>query len=275
MRSMNELFSIGEVSKLFNIDVRLLRHYDKISLLKPEFINEENGYRYYSTRQFECLNTIRYLRSLHVPLPKIREFFENRDEQKMLDILIEQQRQVDEERKRLDRIEKKIQSRIRQIEDASQTEYGTIEERNLDERTVVILKKEIYVTEDLEQPIRELEQKNALHSVMFLGKVGVSISCENLLDRNLDRFSSIFVVLEPGDDDAEDTFCLPGGSYLTLRFHGTHREAEPAYIKMFQYMEQKGYVLAGDSLEFALIDYGLTNDPSKFTTEIQIPYQTI
>lgn len=47
---------------MFNINVRLLRHYDKISLLKPEFINEENGYRYYSTRQFECLNTIRYQR---------------------------------------------------------------------------------------------------------------------------------------------------------------------------------------------------------------------
>ncbi|GIO41029.1 hypothetical protein J41TS4_07870 [Paenibacillus apis] len=133
----------------------------------------------------------------------------------------------------------------------------------------------ISFAEDLEQPIRELELRNSLNSVMFLGKVGVSISCENLLNRNLDRFSSIFVVLEPGDDDAEDTFCLPGGRYLTLRFHGTHKKAEPAYIKMFQYMDQKGYVPAGDSLEFALIDYGLTNDPSKFTTEIQIPYQTI
>ncbi|MGZ7440062.1 MerR family transcriptional regulator [Paenibacillus sp. TH7-28] len=271
---MNELFSIGEVSKLFNIDVRLLRHYDKISLLKPEFINEENGYRYYSTRQFECLNTIRYLRSLNVPLPIIREFFENRDDKKMLEILMEQKRQVDEERKRLDRIEKKIHSRILQIEDASQTEYGRIEERKLDDRTLVMLKKEISIAEDLEHPIRELEQKNSLNSVMFLGKVGVSISCENLLKRNFDKFSAIFVVLEPGDDDVEDTCCLPGGSYLSLRFHGTHKEAEPAYIKMFEYMEQKGYVLAGDSLEFALIDYGLTNDPSKFTTEIQIPYKT-
>jgi len=41
---MNEYFTIGEISKFFNIDVRLLRHYDKISLLKPEYVNEENGY---------------------------------------------------------------------------------------------------------------------------------------------------------------------------------------------------------------------------------------
>lgn len=271
---MNELFSIGEVSKLFNIDVRLLRHYDKISLLKPELINQENGYRYYSTRQFECLNTIRYLRSLNVPLPKIREFFENRDDKKMIEILKEQKRQVDEEQKRLSRIERKIQSRLLQIQDASQTEYGRIEERKLDDRMLVILKKEISIADDLEQPIRELEQKNSLNSVMFLGKVGVSISCENLLKGNFDKFSSIFVVLEPEDDYVENIFCLPGGSYLTLRFHGIHKDAEPAYIKMFQYMKQNGYALAGDSLEFALIDYGLTNDPSKFTTEIQIPYKT-
>jgi DNA-binding transcriptional MerR regulator len=270
---MNELFSIGEVSKLFHIDVRLLRHYDKISLLKPEFINEENGYRYYSTRQFECLNTIRYLRSLNVPLPKIREFFEKRDDKKMLEILREQKRQVEEERKRLDRIERKIQSRLLQIEDAAQTEYGRIEDRKLGDRTLVILKKEISIADDLEQPIRELEQKNSLNSVMFLGKVGVSISCENLQKCNFDKFSAIFVVLEPEDDYVENTFCLPGGSYLTQRFHGTHKDAEPAYNKMFRYMEQKGYALAGDSLEFALIDYGLTNDPSKFTTEIQIPYK--
>ena len=38
---MNELFSIGEISKLFHIDVRLLRHYDKISLRKPEFVDKK------------------------------------------------------------------------------------------------------------------------------------------------------------------------------------------------------------------------------------------
>ena len=59
MYMMNELFSIGDVSKLFHIDVHLLRYYDKISLLKPEYLDKKNGYRYYSKRQFECLNTIR------------------------------------------------------------------------------------------------------------------------------------------------------------------------------------------------------------------------
>lgn len=270
---MNELFSIGEISKLFNIDVRLLRHYDKIALLKPEFVNKENGYRYYSTRQFECLNTIYYLRSLNIPLAKIREFFENRDDQKMLEILKDQKRQVEEERNQLDRIERKIQSRLLQIEDAFQTEYDKIEERKLNDRRIAVLKKELSISEDLEQPIRELAKRDSLHAVMFLGKVGVSISSTNLQKGNFDKFSSIFVVIEPEDDCGENVSYLPSGNYLTIRFRGTHKDAEPSYFKIFQYMKEKGYTFAGDSLEFALIDYGLTKDPSKFTTEIQIPYK--
>lgn len=270
---MNELFSIGEISKLFNIDVRLLRHYDKIALLKPEFVNEENGYRYYSTRQFECLNTIHYLRSLNMPLPKIREFLGNRDDKKILKILREQKRQVEEERKQLDRIEKKIENRLLQIEDAFQTEFDKIEERTLKERKIAVLKKELAISDDLEQPIRELAKRNSLHAVMFLGKVGVSISSANLQRGNFDKFSAVFVVIEPEDNCQENLSCLPGGNYLTLRFQGTHPDAEASYIKMLQYMKEKGYELAGDSLEFALIDYGLTNDPSKFITEIQIPYK--
>lgn len=270
---MDGLFTIGEVSKLFHIDVRLLRHYDKISLLKPECNDKNTGYRYYSTRQFECLNTIRYLRSLNIPLAKIREFLENRDDKKMLEILSEQGDLVRKERENLDRIERKIQSRILQIKDVSQTQYGIIEERKFEERKIAALKKEISVSEDLEHPIRELELVNGLNSIMFLGKVGVSIARENLLKSDFESFSSIFVLIEPDDECGECSSIIEEGDYLIERFHGIHKDSQPVYRHLFDYMKEKDYELAGDSLEFALIDSGITFDSTKFTTEIQIPYK--
>lgn len=60
----------------------------------------------------------------------------------------------------------------------------------------------------------------------------------------------LFVVLEPGDDDAEDIFRLPGGRYLTLRFHGAHKEAKTAYIKMFQYMAHPMVLVKSSILTF-------------------------
>ena len=77
------LFSIGTIGKMFHLSVSSLRHYEAIGLLTPEYIDPESGYRYYSTRQFEVLNTIRYLRALDMPLQEISDFMENRDVERM------------------------------------------------------------------------------------------------------------------------------------------------------------------------------------------------
>ena len=76
---MPRLFPIGEVAKLFNLSVSSLRHYENTGLLQPEYVDPASGYRYYSARQFEVLNTIRYLRVLDLPLDEIAEFLHNRD----------------------------------------------------------------------------------------------------------------------------------------------------------------------------------------------------
>ena len=87
---MKELFTIGEMAELFQINIRTLRYYDDIGLLRPETVNPETGYRYYSTKQFERLNTIKYLRTLNMPLEKMKQFFQNRDARVMEQILEDQ-----------------------------------------------------------------------------------------------------------------------------------------------------------------------------------------
>ena len=54
-----DLFKIGDVAKLFNISVSTLRYYEKLGLVIPEEVDKDTGYRYYSTDQFESLNTLR------------------------------------------------------------------------------------------------------------------------------------------------------------------------------------------------------------------------
>lgn len=269
---MQDLFSIGEIARLFNINIRTLRYYDEIGLMKPEVTNPETGYRYYSTKQFDRLNTIKYLRALDMPLAKIQEFFENRDAEKMVDILHEHKRVIGRQRQLLEMIEKKIESRLSQIEDALRTECGHIEEKKLPPRTLAILRKQIPVGDDLEYSIRELEQSSHLNSVIFLGKVGVSIAREDIEARKFDTFLSIFILLEADETGEKGITMLPGGDYVTIRFRGTHREAGKYYMQLLTYMEEKGYRAAGDSMEITMIDSGMTNDVSQYITEIQILY---
>lgn len=114
-KNMKELFSIGEMAKLFNMRVGTLRYYDEINILKPEKIDNETGYRYYSTKQFERLNTIKYLRALGMPLEKIESFFDGKDVENLKKLLEDQQKYTQKKIKELQYIDKKIENRLIQL----------------------------------------------------------------------------------------------------------------------------------------------------------------
>lgn len=52
------MLRIGEFSKLTKTTVKTLRYYDKVGLLKPAFVDEATGYRYYTEEQLETMQQI-------------------------------------------------------------------------------------------------------------------------------------------------------------------------------------------------------------------------
>ena len=116
-----KLFQIGEVARLFHLSVSSLRHYEAAGLLTPEYVDPSSNYRYYSVRQFEVLNTIRYLRALDMPLPQIAAFLKNRDIPVMEAALRQQKAIVAEKARELRRIERKIENRLQQLSDAQRS----------------------------------------------------------------------------------------------------------------------------------------------------------
>lgn len=47
------MYTIGEISKIVNISANTLRYYDEIRLLKPNLIQNNNQYKYYSDMQIK------------------------------------------------------------------------------------------------------------------------------------------------------------------------------------------------------------------------------
>lgn len=268
-----ELFTIGEVGELFGINIRTLRYYDSIGLLKPEHVNPETGYRYYCARQFERLNTIQYLRALNMPLERIKGFFENKDARAMEALLEEQLKMTRQELCRLKSMERRTLRRLEGLRYAMEAEQGQVRERIFGPRPAAYLRKTIRQSESLEYPIRELERLGGLSPAMFLGKVGVSIGREDLQARRLERFSGIFVFLEEEDGFQGQAGFLPGGMYLTILYSGTHKQSGPYYRRLFDKMEEEGLALAGDSVEVTWIDAGMTEDTGQYVTELQVPVE--
>lgn len=62
------MLRIGEFSKMAKTTISTLRYYDKIGLLKPEYIDESTGYRYYNESQLSDIVKILELKDLGVSL---------------------------------------------------------------------------------------------------------------------------------------------------------------------------------------------------------------
>ena len=72
------MFRIGEFSQIARVSGRLLRYYDSIGLLRPQRIDPETGYRYYSAGQLQQLNRILALKELGLSLDQVARMLDER-----------------------------------------------------------------------------------------------------------------------------------------------------------------------------------------------------
>ena len=71
------MFKIGEFSKLSQVSIRMLRHYDKIDLLVPKKTDKFTGYRYYSASQLIVINRIQELKKMGFSLNEIKDILKD------------------------------------------------------------------------------------------------------------------------------------------------------------------------------------------------------
>ncbi len=65
--------NIKKFADLTGVSVRTLHYYDEIGLLKPDFVDEQNGYRLYGTDALNRMQEILFYRELDFSLKAIKE----------------------------------------------------------------------------------------------------------------------------------------------------------------------------------------------------------
>ena len=94
---------INEFAKLTGVSVRTLHYYDEIRLLKPAFVDEQNGYRFYDENSLERMQEILFYRELDFELKSISEILSSPDYDKKK-ALAEQRKLLILKKERLERI---------------------------------------------------------------------------------------------------------------------------------------------------------------------------
>ena len=267
-----KLFSIGQMASWFHLSQSSIRYYEKSGLLEPEHVDPDTGYRYYSTRQFEIFNTIRYLRALDMPLPQIADFLQNRDVGRIEEKLRQQKQEVARRQQELARIERKIDNRLRQLREAQTTRLDAIERVDCGPCRLFWLGQTLRITDcsQLELPTIQLAREQT-EALIFLGKIGVSVSEEHLRAGDFSQYDGMFLAPDAEDQVTGEPICLPASACVRVRFGGSHLQSPERYRRLMDYIRANHLQPTGFSREITLIDYGLTNDPEKFVTEITIP----
>ena len=67
------MYKIKQFSTMVGVSIRMLRHYDKIGLLVPEYINQENGYRYYGEKNLALMQQVLFFKELDFSLKEIKD----------------------------------------------------------------------------------------------------------------------------------------------------------------------------------------------------------
>lgn len=94
---------IREFAELTGVSVRTLHYYDEIGLLKPSFVDEQNGYRFYDETSLERMQEILFYRELDFPLKEIQTIISSPEYDKQT-ALKEQKHLLTLKKERLERL---------------------------------------------------------------------------------------------------------------------------------------------------------------------------
>ena len=75
----NGRYFIGEISQLCCVPISKLRYWDESSIIKPYFVDEESGYRYYRNETLLLISVLKYYQCCGFKLREIETLFQRMD----------------------------------------------------------------------------------------------------------------------------------------------------------------------------------------------------
>lgn len=271
------MFRIGEFSQIARVSGRLLRYYDNIGLLRPQRIDPETGYRYYSAGQLERLNRILALKDLGLSLDQVARMLDEKISAAEIRGMLalkkaELERSLAEEAARL----RHIESRLTQIEQqGSLADYDVVVKSAPE--TPVLSTRAVYLSfDEVIAALREIAQAVRTQVAAAAREKMIVVAHCDFDDENLDL--EIGVTLNRA---VNKPVRLPSGAQLaltelpasatlaTIVRSGPLYQSHLAFGRLGVWMEANDYAIAGPCRELFLdMPFQTPSDPA---VEIQFP----
>lgn len=265
--------TVSELAKLRNTTAETLRYYDRIGLLKPEYISEDTGYRYYSIRQYEKLGTILELRSLQMPLEQIIEYFNNRNLKKSVELLHKYQLKLEEDIKKYVSLNEVLKNKINFINTLDSIELNKVVLNKFSDRYMISFGEQAGGKEAHAYAYTKLETclNNEIAPILASDRVGIYTD-ERILEKNDEYIPAYPMLIVKNDADNKYIKKIPGGIYACMYYsNGALEKYDKSFEIIKKFITDNNLKITGNILQIYKIDVTLTNDRKETIMEIQIP----
>ena len=281
------MLRIGDFSRLAQVSIVTLRHYDDVGLMKPAHIDRFTDYRYYTLDQLPRLNRILALKDLGFSLEQIvRLLNDNIPVEQMKGMLRLRQgdieRQIAEEQIKLVR----IATRLRQIENENNPVRYDVAVKSLDALTIASTRQMIpnlfemgrYRCAAYDRIYNTLTE----HKIKSTGTEMALYHNHEYTETNIDTEMAVVIPVREISKLALapiGTRQLPASPETACVVHqGATLDVTQAIIAVFEWIEANGY-RCRQSETRELHHYGKENELQDFNApvvmEIQVPVERI
>lgn len=252
---MESKFSIGEMGKIHNISVQTLRHYDKMGLLKPSFINEKTGYRYYGTKDFVTIDLIKQCKSMGLSLEEIKDIIDNYTSCESILSVIERQKDIiDKKIKELNGIKENISFMERGIKQSLEEGLNNIFVKEYEDRKFLKYNNTNRFTEEFEITLSKTLVHMEKHYSSFNKELAFTTSYKALEEREEIEYLNMMINFTRGIPyEGKEIVTLEKGKYLTINFDDDYRKVEKYYRMMMEYIRKNEIKTLGDFYEIYII----------------------
>ena len=205
------MFSIGEFSQIARVTPRQLRHYEELGLFRPERIDPETGYRFYSALQLPRLNHILALKDLGLSLTQIlRLLDEHISAEEIRGMLTLRKAQIEQTlRDELDRV-RSIETRLSQLEEQGEL-LGDVVLKTMPARTFLSLRQVVASKEEGLALMIELHRSlPPLAGRSALGQFALHFPSDSFQEENIEVEMGFLL-----SGDVLETVAFPNGQVMT------------------------------------------------------------
>jgi DNA-binding transcriptional MerR regulator len=265
------MYKIGLFSELMKVTIKTLRYYDEIGILKPSFIDKENGYRYYDTNEAFILNKIMLYRQCGLSIKDIKEIILNKKDENLI---------LENKQKELVKDKENINQSIVQIS-------YLLNERNekLMDYKVVIKELPECIVYCKELKLKKREDYFSL--IPAIGEEVLKVN-PNLKCLEPDYNFTCYLDGEYKEEDIHLAYCqavnemgietdsikfkkLEKTKAACLLYKGTYQNMREAYTYLVNFLKENGYEIASYPRESYIDGIWNKEDENEWLTEIEIP----